>query len=48
MINDVSWKDGSFIHVDDIHKSFGDNEVLRGVSFYGYERFFRQRALVAP
>lgn len=28
---------GSFIHVDDLHKSFGDNEVLRGITFDVFE-----------
>ena len=37
MMNEVSWKDGSFIHVDDLHKSFGSNEVLRGVTFDVFE-----------
>ncbi len=37
MINGINWKDGSFIHVDDLHKSFGSNHVLRGVTFDVFE-----------
>jgi len=33
MMNTASTGNGSFIHVEDLHKSFGDNEVLRGITF---------------
>jgi len=37
MMNGISYGDGSFIHVDDLHKSFGDKEVLRGITFDVFE-----------
>ncbi len=33
MMNAASTGNGSFIHVEDLHKSFGDKEVLRGITF---------------